>query len=286
MITGKTKVVGLLGWPVQHTLSPAMQNAAFQAAGLDYRYLAFAVRPENLPQALAGAKAFGFGGLNLTIPHKVRVIPYLDGIDRSAELVGAVNTVVFESGRAIGYNTDLDGFVNSLKAENISIAEKRVVVLGAGGAARAIVYGLLDNRVLTVAVGARDSAKAATFAQTFGNSQRVQGFGWQQKEFAKVLSGCDILIHCTPIGMYPCWEEEVPLDWAALNPQAVVCDLIYNPVVTSLLTRAAASGHKTLGGSGMLVEQGAAAFTLWTGIEAPRDIMRQVLAGVLSDTRR
>jgi shikimate dehydrogenase len=286
MITGKTKVVGLLGWPVQHTLSPAMQNAAFQAVGLDFSYLAFGVRPEELPQALAGARALGFGGLNLTIPHKVRIMPYLDGIDRSAELVGAVNTVVFESGRAIGYNTDSDGFVNSLQAENVDIDGKKVTVLGAGGAARAIVHGLLDKGVSTVTIGARNAAKAAAFAATFGSGQRVSGFGWRQPEFVKALSGCDILVHCTPIGMSSCREEEVPLDWVALNPQAVVCDLIYNPMITSLLTRAAAAGHKIIGGSGMLVEQGAAAFTLWTGIQAPRDIMFQALAEALADKGR
>lgn len=286
MITGTTKIVGLLGWPVEHSLSPAMHNATFCALGLDYEYLAFAVSPQELPQALAGAKALGFSGLNVTIPHKVKIIPYLDGIDRSAELVGAVNTVVFEDGRAIGHNTDADGFVNSLRAEKVAIAGKRAVVLGAGGAARAIVHGLLDNGVQDIAVGARDKDKALTFAQTFGTSQTVRGYDWGREDFAAALAACDILIHCTPVGMSPHEDEEVSLDWEVLNPAAVVCDLIYTPLVTRLLHKAAAAGHKTVGGAGMLVEQGAAAFSLWTGLQAPRAVMHKALSDALASEAR
>ncbi|MDR3591618.1 MAG: shikimate dehydrogenase [Negativicutes bacterium] len=286
MIKGKMRVVGLLGWPVGHTLSPVMQNAAFAAAGLDFCYVAFAVKPEELPQALAGAKALGFGGLNLTIPHKVEIMRWLDELDRSAQLVGAVNTVVFESGRAIGYNTDADGFVNSLQTEGVATDGKKVAVLGAGGAARAVVHGLLDNGVQVVSVGARDAAKAAAFAGSFGSGGRVRGFDWKQQEFAQVLSDCDILVQSTPVGMWPQAGAEVPLDWEALSPAAVVCDLIYNPATTSFLARAAADGHKTIGGAGMLVGQGAAAFTLWTGIQAPREVMRQALAEAQRESGR
>lgn len=286
MIRGNMKVVGLFGWPVEHTLSPVMQNAAFAAAGLDLCYLAFAVRPGDLPQALQGVKALGFGGLNLTLPHKVEVMRHLDGLDRSAEVVGAVNTVVFEAGRAIGYNTDSAGFVNSLQAENVGIAGGKVALLGAGGAARAVVNGLLDNGVLTVAVGTRDGAKAGAFAGSFASGGRVQGFGWSQPEFLQALSGCDILIQSTPVGMWPRADEEILLAWEAVNPRAVVCDLIYNPATTLFLTRAAAAGHKIIGGAGMLVEQGAAAFTLWTGIEAPREVMYGALADVQRDRGR
>lgn len=285
MVSGKTKIVGLLGWPVEHTLSPAIQNAAFGAAGLDFVYVAFPVRPEELPQAIAGAKALGLAGLNVTVPHKVNIMPFLDGIDRSARLVGAVNTVVFEADRAIGYNTDLDGFINSLMAEDVAIADKRAILLGAGGAARAIVCGLQDNGILSVTVGTRDASRAQAFAATFGQDRAVYGLGWRESEFVEALGDCDILVQCTPVGMYPYASEAVLLDWEKLKSQAVVCDLIYNPPVTQFLRQAAAAGHKTVGGAGMLVEQGAAAFTLWTGIPAPKATMYQVMTEALAAER-
>lgn len=286
MISGKTKVVGLLGWPVEHTMSPHIQNAAFSAAGLDYVYIALPVKPEDLPKAVAGLKSLGFSGVNVTVPHKVSIMPFLDALDRSAQLVGAVNTIVFSGGKATGYNTDMPGFVNSLLAENVAINGKRAVLIGAGGAARAVVHGFLENGAAMVTVGARDGAKAISFATSFEQRGKVQGCDWRQAEFDDALRRCDILVNCTPVGMYPRVEEEVPLEWEMLNPAAVVCDLIYNPTVTSFLARAAAAGHKTVGGAGMLVEQGIAAFTLWTGAPAPRGAMYDMFAKVLATKKK
>jgi shikimate dehydrogenase len=273
MITGKTKVAAVIGWPVEHSLSPAIHNAAFAAAGLDYVYIPLAVPPGALAAAVAGFKAAGFVGINVTLPHKVAIIPCLDALDRSAELIGAVNTVVFADGRAVGHNTDLAGFVNSLSAAGIAIAGRRAVLLGAGGAARAVAWGFLDRGATAVTVGARDAAKAAAFAASFP-AGLLTGCGWQSEAFAVDLGRCDILVNCTPIGMQPRIREEVPLDWAALNPGAAVCDLIYTPPLTTFLARARERGHTTVGGAGMLIEQGAAAYALWTGVEAPREAMR------------
>lgn len=273
MITGKTKVCAVIGWPVEHSLSPSIQNAAFAAAGLDYVYVSLAVTPAALAAAVAGFRAAGLAGINVTVPHKVGIIPHLDALDRSAELVGAVNTVVFAAGRATGHNTDLAGFVNSLAAAGVAIAGRRAVILGAGGAARAVAWGCLANGAAGVTVGARDAAKAAAFAASFP-AGAVAGCGWHDAAFAVALSCCDILVNCTPLGMYPNVGEDVPLDWAALSPGAVVCDLIYTPPLTAFLARARERGHLTVGGAGMLIEQGAAAFTLWTGREAPREAMR------------
>jgi len=281
MIGAKTRVVGLLGWPVEHSMSPVIHNAAFKAAGLDYVYVGLPVRPEDIDQALAGVKALGFSGVNVTVPHKVKVLPYLDALDRSAELVGAVNTVVVAEGRAIGYNSDMAGFVNSLLAEGVAIEGKRAILLGAGGAARAVVCGLLDNGIRQVTVGSRDKAKAADFAASFDRNEAVTGCNWGEGSFVEALGMGDIVINCTPLGMYPREDEQPPLDWAAVNPRAVFCDLIYNPAASGFLTRARAAGHKTIGGAGMLVEQAAIAFTLWTGVPAPREMMYQTLAEAL-----
>lgn len=276
MITGKTKVAAVIGWPVEHSLSPAIHNAAYAAVGLDYVYIPLAVPPDALAAAVAGFKAAGFVGINVTLPHKVAIIPCLDALDRSAELIGAVNTVVFADGRAIGHNTDLAGFVNSLAAAGIAIAGRRTVLLGAGGAARAVAWGFLEHGAAAVTVGARDAAKAAAFAAAFP-AGAVTGCDWQGEAIAAALGCCDILVNCTPLGMQPRVNEEVPLDWAALNPGAAVCDLIYTPPLTAFLARARERGHLTVGGAGMLIEQGAAAYTLWTGVAAPREAMRAAL---------
>ncbi len=280
MITGKTRVAAVIGWPVEHSLSPAIHNAAFVAAGLDYVYVPLPVEPANLAAAVAGFRAAGFVGINVTVPHKVAIIPGLDALDRSAELVGAVNTVVFAAGRATGYNTDLAGFVNSLLAADVAIAGRRAVLLGAGGAARAVAWGLIERGAAAVTVVARDGAKAAAFAASFP-AGTVTGCGWHAAAFTAALGGCDIVVNCTPLGLYPRVHEEVPLDWEALRPAALVCDLIYTPQTTRFLAQGRERGHRTIGGAGMLIEQGAAAFTLWTGREAPREAMRTVLAAAL-----
>lgn len=284
MITGKTRVAAVIGWPVEHSLSPAIHNAAFAAAGLDYVYIPLAVEPSRLAQAMAGFAAAGFAGVNVTVPHKVNVIPLVAALDRSAELVGAVNTVVFTAGRSIGYNTDLAGFVNSLTAAGVAIGGRRTVLLGAGGAARAIAWGFVENGAATVTVGARDGVKAGAFAASFP-AGAVAGCNWHDAAFRAALGACDILVNCTPLGMEPRTDEVPPLDWADLCPSAAVCDLIYTPETTLFLARARERSHLTVGGAGMLVEQGAAAFTLWTGREAPRDAMRAALDAALSRGR-
>ena len=280
MITGNTRVAAVIGWPVGHSLSPAIHNAAFAAAGLDYVYIPLAVAPDRLAQAMAGFAAAGFVGVNVTLPHKVNVIPLLDSLDRSAELVGAVNTVVYRAGLAVGHNTDLAGFVNSLAAAGVAIRGRRAVLLGAGGAARAVAWSFLENGAAAVAVGARDGVRAAAFAASFP-AGAVAGYCWYDAAFAAVLSRCDILVNCTPLGMHPHADQTVPLDWTALQPSAVVCDLIYTPETTLFLAQARERGHRTVGGAGMFIEQGAAAFTLWTGRAAPREAMRAALAAAL-----
>lgn len=276
MITGKTKLIGILGWPVEHSLSPLMHNAAFIAAELDYIYIPLPVKPEDLGEAIKGLRVMGFFGANVTIPHKVAVMQYLDKIDYSAQLVGAVNTIVIRNGRCIGYNTDAEGFVQSLQTKNVTIAGKRAVLLGAGGAARAVACGLIEHGIKTVIVGTRNKDKAQDFVALFPQRDKLTGCCWEEKLFTSALQECDLLINTTPIGMSPNIGQEPPLDWCQVNAAAVVCDLIYNPRQTQFLSKAAKFGHSVINGEGMLVEQGALAFNLWTGEWPSRQMMYKV----------
>ncbi len=282
MISGKTRLIGVIGWPIGHSLSPFMQNAAFQALGLDYAYGPLAVAPQDLDRAVEGLKAVNFAGFNVTVPHKVNIMPFLDEVDVTALTIGAINTVVINQGRTAGYNTDAAGFVNSLAAAGIRVAGQKAVLLGAGGAARAVACGLLQNGAAGVVIGARDRTKAAGLAEDFAGPYPVGGCGLTDDRFRQALSACDILVNCTPLGMHPHPAAMPPLNWQDLKASAVVCDLIYNPAETVLLAEAKKRGHTTVNGTGMLIEQGALAFTLWTGQPAPRSVMREALQRELS----
>lgn len=281
MITGKTKLVGILGWPLGHSLSPIMHNAAFEALHLDYVYVPLPVPPDDLPQAVAGLKAFGFVGANVTIPHKVAIIPYLDELDFSAQLVGAVNTIVIKNGKCIGYNTDAQGFIQSLTAKYVTITDGAAVILGAGGAARAVVSGLITNGIRHITIGARDAVKAKEFVDLFPKNTNIQCCNWHESFFADQVRQCDILINCTPIGMSSHMEAQLPIDCKDLKTNAAVCDLIYNPPLTQLLASAKSRGHIIINGTGMLLEQGLLAFELWTGEFGPRQVMSEIVAKYL-----
>lgn len=262
MITGNTKKVGVIGWPVGHSMSPSMHNAAFRAAELDYVYVPLAVQPGQLRAAVDGLKALGFVGANVTIPHKVEIMTYLDEIDCTAKRIGAVNTIVVKDGKCIGYNTDAQGFIAALREHSISIDGRQAVLLGAGGAARAVIAGLSEAGIEKIHIGARSRVKAEAFVEDFPG---IAAYDWHDAAFTEALGQCDILINCTPLGMAPKLEEAPPVMWDSLNKTAAVCDLIYNPQLTTFLKVARERGHITLNGEGMLIGQGAAAFYLWTG---------------------
>ena len=271
-VTGKTKVVGLFGWPVEHSLSPAMHNADFSALEMDYIYLPFAVPPAELAQAVQGIRALGLAGVNITIPHKITVMHYLDEIHASARKIGAVNTIANREGQLIGYNTDGDGFIRSLIEQHTIVRDKQVIILGAGGAARAVIAGLVDAGSMTITVVARTGQKAQELTASFPENA-VIGLDWADMAVADRLAKCDMLVNATPLGMTPHVDQMPSLDWNLLNPQAVVCDLVYNPLITKFLSQAQQRGHKIVTGEGMLAGQGALAFMLWTGQQAPYDIM-------------
>jgi shikimate dehydrogenase len=285
MFTGKTKNLGIIGYPVKHSLSPVLQNAALKAAGQDYVYVALPVAPNELHTAFIGLKAIGFRGVNLTIPHKKKILPFLDEIDETAKIIGAVNTVVFENGKSYGYNTDAIGFVSSLQKKRFSLENKRVVLLGAGGAAHAVLWGLIKNKVKSICIGARNVKNAQLVADAFSKYIAIEIFDWKRDDFQKSLGDADLLVNTTPLGMYPKIEEAPPIRWEYINKMAFVCDIIYTPQKTLFLQQAEANGNLVLNGEGMLVEQGAAAFKLWTGAEPDTELMMTKLREQLRSLR-
>jgi len=276
MVSGKTRLCGLIGDPVEHTMSPAMHNAAFREMGIDCLYLAFRVRPEDLGKAVAGMRALNIRGLNVTIPHKVDVIQFLDELDPIAEKIGAVNTIVNDNGILKGYNTDTSGFLQALLERGIEPQEKKVVILGAGGASRAVTFMLADrgahlvilNRLLEL-----DWAEklARQLSQTF--AQEVTALELNRENLAGALGEAAILVNATSVGMSPN-VEEIPVDADLLRPDLTVYDVIYNPIKTRLLREAETVGAQTVGGLDMLVWQGALAFEKWTGLKAPIALMK------------
>ncbi len=275
MITSKTMIVGLFGHPVHHSQSPLMHNTAFAEIGCDFAYAAFDVPPERLEDAVAGIRALGLRGVNVTIPHKVAILPFLDEIDPLAQRIGAVNTVVNEDGRLIGYNTDGMGYVRSLVEETgIDLTKQVVTMLGAGGAARAVACTLAEKGVKAIRIINRSREKAERLAEQL--HPLVEARALEPHEFAAAVADATLLINTTSIGMYP-HVDEMPIPGEWLHDKLVVSDLIYNPLETKLLRHARETGAVTHSGVGMFVNQGALAFELWTNREAPARLMRETV---------
>jgi len=274
-----TRYVALFGDPVDGNPTSRMQNAAFHATGLDWRYLDIRIQTGRLGDAVQAARVLGFGGLNLTLPHKIAVIPYLDGLERSAEISGAVNTVRREpDGRLIGLNTDGLGFLRALRDAAIEPAGLQVVILGAGGAARAVAVELAlagASKIVVVnrSAGRRDELVAMIQDRTPADALGVDWTGTLRPP------ACDLLVNCTPIGMGSgeAAERTPPVDLGGLPTAAVVCDLNPDRAESAFLRAARTRGHRTLGGLPMLARQGAAGFEAWTGHPAPLELMIEEL---------
>jgi shikimate dehydrogenase len=276
-VSGKTKICAIIGDPIEHTMSPVIHNAAFRKLGLDYIYIPFRVGKEELAKAVEGIRALNIKGFNVTIPHKVAIMPMLDGLDYLAEKIGAVNTVVNNDGELRGYNTDATGFLQALLEQGVEPRGKNTVVLGAGGASRAVSYILAErgahltilNRQLEM-----DWAEelAARISYDFEKEVRALELGFEN--LAMVLERADVLVNATSVGMSPN-SEDTPVPAQLLRPDLVVCDIVYNPIWTRLLKEAKAAGTRTIGGIDMLIWQGALAFEKWTGQPAPFDLMRK-----------
>ncbi len=282
MIDSHTRLFGVIGDPIRHSKSPIMLNRAFRETGVNGVYAAFHVEPERLEQAIAGVRGLGFRGLNVTIPHKVEVMKFLDEISEGAKAAGAVNTIVNENGRLIGYNTDGIGYVRSLKEEaEPELSGKTIVVLGAGGAARGILWGLAQERPAAIVVANRTEARADELAASFPAELRISAIPWSGLRGA--VAEADVVVNTTSVGMSPN-VDELPIDPSWLKPGAVASDLIYNPLKTAFLARAEARGCRVHGGLGMFIYQGAYAFEYWTGMPAPVAAMREVVLASFEQT--
>ncbi len=262
-VSGQTRLAGVIGWPVRHSLSPVIHNAAFAATGLDWIYVALPVRSGTARAAVIGMDALGLEGLSVTMPHKAAVAASLEHLTADAVALGAVNCVFRDGDRIVGDNTDGGGFVDSLGDDGIDPSGMRCVVVGAGGAARAVVRSLAAAGAAEVAVHARRAEPAAAAAELAGSIGVVGSEAH--------LASADLIVNATPVGMGA--DDALAFDPDRCRQEAVVADLVYHPAVTPLLRQADARGLRTVGGIGMLVHQAARAFTRWTGVAAPVDVM-------------
>ncbi|MEM2559931.1 MAG: shikimate dehydrogenase [Candidatus Bathyarchaeia archaeon] len=275
-ITGRTRVCALIGYPIEHSLSPIMHNAAFQHLGLDYVYVAFSVPHERLGEAISGIRGLSIHGVNVTMPHKINVIKHLDGLDESAKLAGSVNTILNMNGGLVGYTTDGLGALNALKYAGSDPLRKKIVILGAGGASRSISFTLAKyarelvilNRTLR-----RAEELVGDLRRIFGPVD-IRAGPLSERVLEDELKDADILINASSVGMRPN-DNETPVKKELLHGNLTVFDIVYEPLETRLLREARSVGAKTIDGLSMLVHQGALSFEIWTGVRAPVEVMRE-----------
>jgi shikimate dehydrogenase len=280
VITGKTKLLGVIGNPIEHSLSPVMHNAAIAKLELDYVYLPFPIKPEDLSKAISGFTAIGLTGFSVTIPHKQAIIPLLTEISSIAKEIGAVNTVWRTETGWNGTNTDVEGFVAPLKNYNRNWSQTTALILGCGGAARAVVAGCAQLNCAKIHVVGRDQQKLKRFKNSWQNSElavNLSVHNWQ--ELPDLMGESNLLVNSTPVGMYPHIDES-PVSaelMGRLSENAIAYDLIYTPNPTKFLQIAKEHGADAIDGLGMLVQQGAAALQIWLKQQPPVEVMRQSL---------
>ena len=275
-ITGHTTLLALIGSPVSHSGSPAMYNYSFERLGIDYAYVAFDVKEDGVKQALDAMKLFGMRGMNVTMPDKTEAAKYVDELSPAAQIIGAVNTIVNEDGKLIGHMTDGIGFVSNLKDHGITVSGKKLTVAGGGGAATAIqVQSALDGAAEISVFNKKDAFFARTLATAEKIRAAVPGIVVNvydiddQKKLTEEIKSSDIFANATIVGMKPMEDQSVVTDLSAFREGLVVCDAVYNPEETRLLREAKEAGCTCVGGKGMLLWQGVAAFELYTGQQMP-----------------
>jgi shikimate dehydrogenase len=274
-ITGKTRVCGVIGDPIEHTLSPLMHNAAFEALKLDYVFLAFKVKPAEVGNAIAGMRALNIRGLNVTMPHKSTIMNFLDRIDLSAQIINSVNTILNKESTLFGFNTDGVGALKALRENGVEPKGRKVLLLGAGGAARAIAY-TMAKEADELAVLNRTGKQAQNLAKLLektANKKIVAG-SLSPSEIQHNIQDSDILINATSVGMKP-KADESPVSPKLLRRNLAIMDIVYNPLETKLAKDAKAAGAQVVSGVEMLIYQGAASFEIWTGKSAPVEVMRK-----------
>lgn len=280
-ITGRTRVIAILGYPVEHSLSPAMQNLEFERLGLDYVYVPASIKPEHLETAIKGLVAAGVIGMNVTIPHKQAVLTLLDTVSDDAKLVGAVNTIHVVDGKLHGFNTDIDGWIRDIQ-EDILLDRSAVCIVGAGGAARAVAVGALTAGASRLFICGRNSDTVSRLADDLKARMPEADITWRQlddPECRTDLGGCDIVVNTTPVGMESTPGMPVPSEW--LSENHYYYDTIYTPAETELMRAARQKGCSVRGGLGMLAYQGAVAFEIWTEETPDVDRMKSTLRRIL-----
>jgi shikimate dehydrogenase len=286
---GETTLVGVMGWPIAHSLSPVMHNAAFETLAMNWRYVPLPVRPGDVGAAVAGLRALGFRGCNVTVPHKEAVIPHLDHLPERVARFGAVNTLILEretSGRCTitGENTDVQGFVHALRQKGFDPTGRHVLVVGAGGAARGVIYGLCGTQAASVTVLNRTPARAQALLNDLASSAGdtvLRATELTPAALRRQAEEVELLVQATTVGMWPHVEGSIWPEGSPLPAHLAVCDLVYRPIETRLLRQARAAGATALDGLGMLIGQGALSFEMWTGVWPPEDVMRTTCERVL-----
>jgi shikimate dehydrogenase len=277
---GSTKTYCIIGDPIHHSLSPTMQNAAFAAMGLNCTYIAFRVPRAELKESIESLRSINISGFNVTVPHKIQVIKYLDELDATAKNAAAVNTVNNIEGIFRGYNTDIYGFIEPLRKRQVDFGGMQVLLLGAGGAARAVVVALAqENGITKLVIANRDLPRAkelANMGTTLGLTCEILPLNRVQD----VSSTCDLIINATSLGMN---NEPSIIDYQHINKGSIVYDIVYRPVVTDLIENAKYAQASVVYGYEMLIEQGAKAFEIWTGLPSPRDTMKKNLLGIFGE---
>ena len=281
-ISGKTRVFGVIGDPIEHSLSPTIQNAAFGHLGLDFVFLAFHVKAADLENAMRGMRGLGIHGLNVTMPHKSAVIGCLDEVDFSVRFLDSANTILNRDGKLSGFSTDGVGALKALLENGVDLSGKKILLLGAGGAAKAIAFTLVPE-VGELAILNRSTEKAEALAETLGHmfNRNVVGGALSPETIKMNLRDSDVLVNATSAGMKPNLSQSlVAPEW--LKSDLVVMDIVYNPIETKLAKDAKAAGAKVVSGVEMLIYQGAASFEIWTGHAAPIEVMRKAALNKLS----
>lgn len=274
-ISPRTKLVGLIGHPVEHSLSPKLHNGLYEKYKLDYVYLTFDIAPDDVAKAVEALKTLGFKGFNVTIPHKERIIWFLDSLDTEAAIIGAVNTVKLEGGKLIGYNTDGMGFVDSLKRRGVELKDKSALVLGAGGSARAICVYLLKEGIRKLHIYNRTMEKALDLIKQLERFFPGVCLNYVTREDINEIHP-DLVINTTPLGMWP-HTDVMPVEDFEFLPNMTVVDIIYNPLETAFLKKARQAGCITINGLGMLVGQAVKAIEIWTGVKVDYDEAIRIL---------
>ncbi len=273
----RAELTGVFGDPVDDNPTIVLEEAGYKALGLNYRYLTIKVLPDDLETAINSVRAMHFRGINLTMPHKIRVIPMLDELTEAAKIIGAVNTVINDDGKLTGENTDGKGFTRSLKREGVELTDKEVMILGAGGAARAIAVECALSGARKITIVNRTESSGQELAKLISERTMAESEYLPWTENLPVPVTTDILVNATPIGFTPNQDQRPDIDYDTIQEGLVVSDVVFDPVETEFLIEAAAHGARTFTGIGMLVQQGALNFTLWTGEEAPVDVMYEAL---------